>query len=164
MAKRYRVHFILCEDIRIEANGKVNLSGIYPGEIVLLLKNELHKELPKGAIAVLPNLAFVFFVSGPEGRLSLKVKVVGPDKDQLVETPSMDTTIDKGTATIGFTGSAIVLPKLGKYAVHLYLGEEIHEFDFEIKGAPGFVTTGTAQRRKVASKKTKKTSREPAHG
>ena len=164
MAKRYDARFILCEDIRVEANGKVSLAGIYPGELILLLQNIAETALPAGTIAVLSRLCFVFFVSGPPGSVRASITVYSPDRHKkIIESRSLPGQIEQGrAATIGFTGSTFPVPALGSYAVELKIDDEVHELSFVIEAGPDFVprvrpgaTRGKSRTVKSASRRQK---------
>jgi hypothetical protein len=161
MAKRYDVRFILCEDIRVEANGKVSMAGIYPGELIVLLQNIAEAALPAGTIAVLSRLCFVFFVSGPPGSVAASINVYSPNRDQkVIESKPLPGKIEQGrTGTIGFTGSTFPVPALGSYAVELKLDEELHEFGFVVEAGPDFVPRMKPMTRRRKSQPVKPASR-----
>lgn len=163
MAKRYDVRFILCEDIRVEANGKISLAGIYPGELVVLLQNIAEAALPAGTIAVLSRLCFVFFVSGPAGSVGASINVYGPSRDKkIVESQSLPGKIEQGkTATIGFTGSTFPVSALGSHTVELKLDEELHEFSFVIEAGPNFVPRTKPMATRKRSQTSKSALRRP---
>lgn len=161
MAKRYDVRFVLCEDIRVEANGKVSLAGIYPGELVVLLQNVPGAAQPSGVIAVLPRLCFVFFVNGPSGSVDVSIVVYGPDKKKkIIESKPAPSKVEQGkTATFGISGSTFPVPAIGIYTVQLKLGEELHELNFAIEAGPDFALgkkmTGVSTNKRSAGTKSK---------
>jgi hypothetical protein len=159
--RRYDVKFILCEDVRVETNAKVSLAGIYPGELIVLLRNPDGLKVPTGHIALLPRLSFVFFVVGPGGTVEVATSVTGPNGEKVVASYAMPGKIEDGKAsTFGITGTAFPVPALGKYTVELALDRESYKFEFSISAGPEFRASDTRvrARRKAVQKPATKVS------
>ena len=132
------VKFLLSEDIRQEVHGKLSLQGYMPGEHFLV-----GGKPPDGAGSnvafVLPSLAFLFVITGGEGKFSGRFKVIAPDKKTtLVDTPA-EKPIDKPrgkTAVFAMTSRPFVGPSFGAYTVQLELDKAKFVFPMRIEKSP----------------------------
>jgi hypothetical protein len=138
MDKRHSLKFILCEDVRNEASGKLMLTGVYPGDSIKLVQNVATP--PPGTIAVLPRLAIAIFVkAGYDAHAQIHATIKAPSGQELLSSTMGDGELMKGqAATLILQGGAFVVPGLGTYKVEIKLNDEVHEFAFDIQAGENF--------------------------
>jgi len=128
--------FFLAEDIRPEANGKVSLIGLIPGE-----RLAIHGPSPGPNIAfAIPGMSFLFVVTGTSvGQFPARFRITAPDKKTIVlDTPS-DEPIRKllgKPAVFGTTCRPFAGPSFGTYTVRLELGKAGFSFPITVEKAP----------------------------
>lgn len=109
MARRIRVdNFILCDDIRREDNGKIILTGVYLGNMIV-----------SGLPALLSKLSFYFAVSGaPPGQATFRV--YSPHRKVDSETSiEISSTTEPGRTALALAISPFIAGEDGRYTVLL---------------------------------------------
>jgi hypothetical protein len=134
---KHAIKFILAEDARSEGDGKFSLLGVFPGERVAV-----GGDLPPGlqnAAFVLPSLACVFILTGPEGKYPGHFSIVGTDKKLKILDAAIAQPIEiqKGQPAVFVTGlKPFIGPEFGSYSANLEIGKAKYRFPFVIEKAP----------------------------
>lgn len=133
--------FILCEDVRPETNGKLTLTGVYPGEIIVLNKLSPETKIPEGLISILPRLVMVtFFHDATGGAKAVRATVTSPSGKVILRAQVGEFTVEEGKAgTLIIQTGPIGIPELGSYRLDLSLDDSTHSFNFDIRPAADFV-------------------------
>jgi hypothetical protein len=133
--------FLICEDVRSELNGKLTLTGVYPGDIILLNKLPSATVVPEQFISILPRLAIVVFIRGATGRAKLGQAVVtAPSGTAIIRGSLGEFAFDnKKPATIIVQTGPVGLPEIGTYRAEFSFDETKYSFTFEVQAAPDFV-------------------------
>ena len=126
------IKFLVCDEIRREASGKLLMVGFYPGEIVIL--NEAIPDKARKTVGAAQSIAMVFVASQGVGEFDGRLKIVAPNNmtvfDQSVGTVALE--VNK-TATV----AAIIRPfpvfAFGEHNVSLFLDEKVFTFSCEIR-------------------------------
>lgn len=128
MSKTYpsgeNVQFILCEDVRSEAGGKVSLMGVFPGKIIVFHAPEDSMVTP---------VVFYFVINDGEGDFKVKFELENPSNeiDALYET-EITKKIDN-PAVIIIKAPLLKFKSTGRYIARLLIDEESHERDVLIR-------------------------------
>jgi hypothetical protein len=135
-----RVKLLVAEDLRQEAMGKFSLLGILPGERFLV--GGPAPILPPGFPSVafmIPSLAFVFIISGLEGKLTGKFSILAPDGKSEAGSSEMVPTVaaQKNSPTIAFAiARPFAGPTFGEYTIRLDIGKHKWRFPLVVEKAP----------------------------
>lgn len=135
--KNLQPKFILCEDARVEAFGKLSLLGVYVGERIFVFPNKeaLPKELK--AVAVFGPLTFVVTIYGKRSKQPTRFELVAPGGKSIAGGPLAAANSQKDiTSTLVAKLIQIAVPKWGKYIARFSFGKSTLEFPFEIAAAP----------------------------
>jgi hypothetical protein len=136
-ATKLRAKFMLCEDARPEASGKISFLGAYVGEKIIVFSQK--NKLPKGlkAVAVFGPLAIVVTVSGKRGKYQSRFALIAPDGTTMLEGTLGTMEIPKdGAASLIAKISQMIVPRWGTFTARFVLGQQTLEFPFEIVAAP----------------------------
>lgn len=122
-----RVSFLVAEDIRQEANGKISLLGVFTGGDVLVVGDPAQATL---------KLIFLWVFENGEGKYKAQITLTAPSGKRLFESPEVD--IDKGANTNATF--AIVFAHVGfeegVYTATMHLDNETYPRAFRIGRAP----------------------------
>lgn len=123
--KRSNVKLIVAEDVRAELGGKFSALGVFPGERFAV--GGPPPVPPPGApplAFMLSSFAFIFLVSGAEGKYGGRVRVIAPDgKTVISDSPIAQTPFLSDRPTVIAGGSKPFMgPAFGTYKIHLELG------------------------------------------
>ena len=136
LPSRRDIKFFLAEDVRPEANGKVSLIGLLPGEFVGVVGPP---PAPNIAFAI-PSLSFLFVISGPSsGQFTARFRVTAPDKKTVVLDAPAEAPIQKTRdkpAGLGTSAKPFIGPTFGTYTLHLELGKARFSFPFTVEKGP----------------------------
>ena len=130
------VRFILAEDLRQEAPGKLSIFGFMAGDQILV-GGDPPKEFP-GAAFILPSLAFLFVISAGEGNFGGRLRVIAPDRKTVVFDAPFQAPLEKkkGVSAIFGTGARPFLgPSYGTYTAEFTLQEVRFKFPILIEKA-----------------------------
>jgi hypothetical protein len=130
------VQFILSEDLRQEAPGKLSILGFMPGATIGV-GGAPPKEIP-GAAFVLQSLAFLFIISGGQGKFGGSLKIFAPGQKVAVFDAPIQRPIEKikdhpaifATGSKPFIGTAF-----GTYIIQLTLENSKFRFPIRIEKA-----------------------------
>ena len=137
--KRSNVKLIVAEDVRGELGGKFSALGVFPGERFAVGGSP--PVLPPGSPPVaffLSSLAFLFVVSGAEGKYAGRVRVIAPDGKTVISDSPIEQTqfsVDRPTVIAGGS-KPFVGPAFGTYKISLELGGSKMTFPLLIEAGP----------------------------
>jgi hypothetical protein len=127
------VRFLLCDDARAEASGKITIVGLYPDDKIVV---QLGQQTPTGLAAALSQLSFVCILNDGDGTFPASAMITGPG----ISLPKMSLgspTFKRGEhTTIILQGGQFLVPQFGKFACTLTIGVVDHRFPFEIISRP----------------------------
>ncbi len=145
------VKFLLCDDARAEASGKITLVGLYPDDKIVV---QLGQQTPPGVVAALSQVSFVCIVTDGDGAFPASAIITGPGIN-LSKMSLGSPTFKRGEhTTIILQGGQFLVPQFGKFACTLSIGGVDHKFPFEIISRPVPVTVFPAA--PVAKKKARR--------
>lgn len=135
--KQFDARFLLCEDIRAEALGKISLIGVYVGERVVVWPLPGRKPTDTKDVAQIGPLAFVVVVSGPSGKYKTAFELVNPDGKRWGSKQLGKLEIKDDAASLLATRALqMLVPKFGQYVVRFSLDGSRFDFPFQITPAP----------------------------
>jgi len=119
------VDFLICDDIRHEADGRYSLMGVYPGRTVSA------PQLP----TILPQLAFVFRVEDLHKPTETSLTIVAPDghESRTASGRRLAPETDAGEALLFVQAAPIQLSVPGEHQVRLKLGDRTETSSFQIQ-------------------------------
>lgn len=123
--------FVLCEDIREEANGLPSLMGVYPANSVALLADN------PDSVESLPQLAMYIVLSGVAGAKKVGISFSAPGKPDTPEK-QLDADVPEHSTVHAFKFKLVQFPLngLGRYALNFRLDGWQHSFVFTVTGRP----------------------------
>jgi hypothetical protein len=134
------VKFLLCDDVRSEANGKLSLIGLYPDDKIYVLSSPNVPGQPSampGFVAVLNQLAVVCLAFGGVGVFPASAKITGPSGQAFSTMLLGNPTFTHGaTSTIALQGGLFPVQSYGRYTCTLTIGAVDFTFGFDILAAP----------------------------
>jgi hypothetical protein len=150
------VKFLLAEDVRQEAMGKISLLGVLPGERFLV--SGPPPTFPPGfpsPVFVVPSLAFVFIVSDLGGNLAGRFSIVAPDGKTDIAKVDMAVPGQKNSPTVAFSiARPFAGPSFGEYTIRLEIGTHRWKFALTIDKAPDTTQTPAKAAKAKARKRT----------
>lgn len=119
------VDFLICDDIREEADGRFSLMGVYPGRTIST------PQLP----TILPQLAFVFRIRGLREPTEANLTIVAPDGHQSRTAPGrrLAPETNSGEAMLFVQAAPIQLSVPGEHRMRLQLGNRTETSTFHIQ-------------------------------
>ena len=114
---------IVCEDVRVEASGKLMMIGVYPGETVNFIKQ------PTEENPGLVNLALSIWFRKVSGEFQTRIAINGPGGAQIIERELGTQTIEAGkimSLVVRIQNAEFV--SHGEYAIVIYLDEKKYDF------------------------------------
>lgn len=128
------VKFLLCEDVRHEATGKLLIVGLYPGEHVVVHKAERVQGID--AEAVLPSLCLLFISDKGSGKFTSRFEITAPDGQAVANGEGGEVDLGEGKSA---TSCAMFRPfpvlAFGEHRVRMQLNETTYEYSFDIRRA-----------------------------
>lgn len=128
-----KASFLIAEEVRPEASGKMTLLGLFPGDTIILHKGERPEGVPENAPAGLEKLTIMATISDTEGTYKVKGKIVDPS-GKFKELELGEATIQKG-----FSHSAIIelkpflIKQPGIFHFEYIVGKKKFDFPFEVR-------------------------------
>lgn len=150
---RENTSFLLAEDVRIEASGKISVAGLYPGARIVVFEPP-STEKP----ATLP---LVFFFAFQDGRGTFRplLSVTSPTGQEIFERKlDSNTKQHDRTSAFGVAVAPVRLSELGTYNVLLRLDTHEYPFQFILQEVPKAIADGKPSRKKTARKAKRKKS------
>jgi len=130
------VDFLIAEEIRPEAGNKLMVLGLFPGDIIILLKRELQGVLPQGVSAGLDRLSILATITGaPDGLHKFKGRIVDPTGNLY----QPEVVLGEAYAKVGFAHTVIVelkpfvIKQMGLFSFEFFVNEEKFVYKFEIR-------------------------------
>jgi hypothetical protein len=132
-----KVDFLIAEEIRPEVGNKLTVLGLFPGNIIVILKRELPKDtLPKGVSAGLDRLSILATISGAsDGLHKFKGRIVEPTGDLY----QPEAVFGEANTKLGFAHTVIielkpfVIKQMGVYRFEFFVDDEKFVYEFEIR-------------------------------
>lgn len=135
MNKRFpatkNVKFVLCEDVRMEANQKLALLGVFPADSITVLG----PKAPAGGagVAQLASLGFLVMLKDFAGSFDARLRIADPDGNFAFDEAMGKVELEsRGNATLAWKAQGFVVPKFGVYRAELMLDDRAYPFEFEI--------------------------------
>lgn len=129
------IRFTVAEDVRHEAAGRYSLLGVFPGERFAV--GGPPPAQAQSAAFMIPSLAFVFTITGGEGKFSGRVRICAPDGKTILADSQIEG-IDLATGRSSVLANAskpFVGPSFGTYAVTLEIGTARFKYPLIIEKA-----------------------------
>lgn len=130
------VDFLIAEEIRPEAGNKLMVLGLFPGNIIILLKRELQGALPQGVSAGLDRLSILATITGaPDGLHKFKGRIVDPTGNLY----QPEAVLGEAYTKVGFAHTVIVelkpfvIKQMGFFSFEFFVNEEKFVYKFEIR-------------------------------
>jgi len=140
------IQFIIADEFRPEASGKVTSIGVYPGNHIILLKPQ--QDTPDTVIPMLERVAFLITISELEGSHNYSGKIIDPNGNSVID-PKINhikegvqpfgegITIGEGMShSFVFELKPFFIRTIGRYKFILYVDDTPHEFTFDIRKQP----------------------------
>jgi len=131
-----KVDFLISEEVRPEANGKFTVLGLFPGNIVILMKGTRLKDTPEETPDFFEKLVFLVVASDmSEGRH----KFSGSLTDPAGKTMKSKEAFGEADVKKGFTHAIILEMKpftvrlFGLYTFNFFVDRKKFSFPFEIR-------------------------------
>jgi hypothetical protein len=124
--------FLVCENIREEARGKISFLGVYTGDQILVPINT--------TVVTLASVAFWFGFLDGEGQFAATVSLFSPTKTLLDQAsmPAAEKEIGKMLNLI-VNLAPFRTDEFGTYRAVAYLDQQAYERKFEIRKDPSMV-------------------------
>jgi hypothetical protein len=149
------VRFLLCDDVRPEASGKLTLVGLYPNSVVVVRR----AVVPAGtnAVALLDSLTMMFVIEAEPGTCKALVRLQAPTDAVILDGTEVDVKISADGAGVLFAkASQLLLPAYGRYEIFLTLEGKTHPFSFDVRDGTGTTAAREEPPKKSAVKKARK--------
>ena len=140
------VKFVLSDDIREEAHGKMTIVGLYADDKIFV-EMKPAVPLPPGIVTVV-NLSIACMMFGGAGNFNIKAEITGPAWQPITQINGTQDFIPGATATFVLKGAPIALPQYGAYLCKITVQQKVFSYTFEVwPGPPASLTAATAVRR-----------------
>jgi hypothetical protein len=156
------VKFLLCEDVRPEADGKLTIIGLYADDRMIVNVTPGVAPPPPAGVPIygVPQLAIASIVLDGVGTYPAGTEILDPTGGSMGKVAMGDAVLSAGkTATLAIKSGPFPVARFGSYKFVLTLGPATFSFDFEILAGPGSglvtVQTPPPQTIKKAKKKSK---------
>jgi hypothetical protein len=135
MSKKYpatkNVKFILCEDVRMEANQKLALLGVFPADSITVLGPKASAD--GAGVAQLASLGILVMLKDLEGNFDARLRIADPAGNSTFDEAMGKVEIkSRGNATLAWKSQGFVVPKFGTFRAELMLDDRSYPFQFEI--------------------------------
>ena len=126
------VKFLLCDDARPEASGKLTLIGLYPDDKIIVQSNLAQAALPAN-IAAISQLAIVAIIFDGSGSFPMRASIVGPKGHAVTTMPLGSPSLNAHAPSIVILqGGSFPVAEYGRYTCTLSIGKTDFPFHFEI--------------------------------
>ena len=131
-----KIKFLMAEEMRPEAGGKLTILGLYPDDNIILTKVTYPKGIPPETPRGIEKLVFLVSVSDtPNKKLKYKVRITDPSGE--LYKPEMqlgEGRVEKGTSrSFIIEVKPFVINLVGVYGFDFFVNKEIFSFPFEIR-------------------------------
>jgi len=133
-----KIDFLVAEEIRPEAGGKMTILGFIPNN-TLLITSSRPEDAPKDIKDGIDRLAFLVVISDlHEGVHKFKGQIFCPSG----EPYNQETSFGEGVAQQGTSHSIVIelkpfiIKEYGFYHFHFYVNDVLTKFTFEIRPQP----------------------------
>jgi len=152
------VRFLLCDDVRPEATGKVSIIGLYPADVIMV-RNMDGQVPPEGLVTVLGQIAIACLALNGNGTYTAGVAITGPSGQNMLSGSLGEFTLARDrNATLIVQSTNLAVPEYGKYTLILTIGKREYPFEFNIVQAPDSIVTPHVSAAPKKAKRTKKSS------
>ena len=136
LPEKNTVQYILCEDVRKEAEGKLSLLGVFLANRIFVTVAESSEHSP-GPVALLSSLAVVATFRGGVGKFKTKFEIFSPGSEVVVQGTLGEVDLDRGdTSTAIFKINGFQVPEFGTFLARFTIGTEVYDFNFSIERKP----------------------------
>lgn len=130
-----KIKFLVAEEMRPEAGGKLTILGLFPDDNIILTKPAYPEGVPPETPRGIEKIVFLVSVSdAPNRKLKFKVRITDPSGE--LYKPEMqlgEERIVKGTSrSFIIEVKPFVISLMGVYVFDFYVNKEIYSFPFEI--------------------------------
>lgn len=120
--------FLLCDQVRPEANKKLALLGLYAGDRIVFHPKKLG-EFPY----VLPTVGFVMVAKGGAGRFDGRFRLLTPDGEASYDLELNAVSIpESSSAVILVNIVAVKFNSVGEYTAQFVLEKRKYDFQFSV--------------------------------
>ena len=133
-----KVKFLIAEEVRPEAEGKLTVIGLYSGDTIILIKKDLPPDLPEKVeiIPAIERLAILATVGDtPKGVHKFKGRIVDPSGAEHKPVMNLgEAAIEKGTFHNVLVEIKPFVTKIeGVYHFEFFVDDDMFDFPFEIR-------------------------------
>jgi hypothetical protein len=131
-----KVNFLLAEEVRSEVSGKLTILGLYPGDVIVLLKGARPAGVSPDTPSGIERMVILAVITGaPEGLHKLKGRMLNPAGEAEIPEIALDDAIAKSgqshTAIIEF--KPFMINQLGIFNFELFIDDTKFTFPFEVR-------------------------------
>jgi hypothetical protein len=126
--------FLLSEDMREEAQGKMTIVGLFTDDKIYV--DTTVGPVPPGVVAVLSSLTITCTMSGGSGTFPAVSTIVGPSRQLLARVSGNAQFRPGATTTLALKSIGVALPSLGTYRVNVKVGRKEFDYSFDILQGP----------------------------
>lgn len=149
---RERALFVLCEDVRSEAYGKVSFMGTFIGDRIVVHENPEAPKLSQDVagspkiVGVLEQLAIAVVLRDGAGEFQINLAMRSPS-GKVVMRPMSGKIVSavNSPATLVLKGYNIPIVEFGEYEAHLSIAGTEMAFPFTIVSGPPIANVGRLQ-------------------
>jgi hypothetical protein len=130
-----KVNFLIAEEVRPEANGKMSVIGLFAGDTIVVLKGKLPDGLPEDTPAGIDRLTILVIVVDAYGPHSFKGRLIEPSGN--LYQPEMvlgDADILKGNShTLIVHLRPFIVRQPGVFVFEFFVDDVKFTFPFEVR-------------------------------
>ncbi|MEQ1740975.1 MAG: hypothetical protein ABL869_00515 [Candidatus Nitrotoga sp.] len=131
-----KIKFLVAEEIRPEAGGKLTILGLYPDDNLILSKEAFPEGVPPETPRGMEKLVFLISIGdAPNKILKYKVRITDPSGG--LYKPEMQVgegRIEKGTSrSFIIEVKPFLINLVGVYVFNFHVNKEVFSFPFEIR-------------------------------
>lgn len=131
-----KIKFLIAEDIRPEAGGKLTILGLFPDDNIVLAKEDYPEGVPPETPRGIEKIAILISVSdAPNRKLKFKGKITDPSG--ALYKPEMqlgEGRVEKGTSRSFLVQIKPFIVEIeGVYIFDFYVNKEMYSFPFNIR-------------------------------
>lgn len=134
-----KVNFLIAEEIRLEAQSKLTVLGLFAGDIIIMVKGARPEGVPENTPAGLERLAIVAIVSeAPDGEHKFKGRLVEPSG----ELYKPESALGEAMSKKGYSNTVVVelkpfiVKQPGIFRFEFFVDDQMFTFPFEIREQP----------------------------
>ena len=129
------VKFIIAEEVRPEANNKMSIMGLFPGDVIIVVKGNRPEGIPADTPAGIERLAILVMVNETVGLHKFKGRIIQPSGQAYNEFASLgEATIKKGFAhTVLIEVKPFVVKEIGMFSFEFFVDDLKYVFPFEVR-------------------------------